>query len=79
MQIEESEQVKINLGPVVGRVRLSTKLNVALFVSIEDVGSGPKGWEDLAQLIMLIWLEESCGYLMHTWHGTARSHVNPQS
>ena len=79
VQVEEVEQVEVDLGAVVRCVRLSTEFNIALLVAIEDVRGGTEGWEDLAQFVVLIWLEESCSDLVHGGHGAAWGHVDPQS
>ena len=79
MQVEEVEKVKINLSTMVGRVRLSAKLHIALFVAIEDVRGGAESWEDLTQLIMLVRFVEACGDLVHGRHWATRSHVDPES
>lgn len=78
VQIEKVEQVEVDLGAMVRRVRLSAKLHVALLIAVKDVCSGAEGREDLTQLVMLVWLEKASGNLVHRGHGAAWGHVDPQ-
>ena len=56
MQVEEVEKVKINLSTMVGRVRLSAKLHITLFVAIEYISGSAESREDLTEFIVLVWL-----------------------
>ena len=65
MQVEEVKEVEIDLSSMVCRVRLCTELNIAFFISIEDVCCGAEGWEDLAELIVLVRFVEASSDLVH--------------
>mmetsp|Transcript_12380 Transcript_12380/g.15790 ORF Transcript_12380/g.15790 Transcript_12380/m.15790 type:complete len:355 (-) Transcript_12380:4-1068(-) len=78
VQIEEVEEVQVDLGTVVRGIGLSAELYVALFVSIENVGSCTEGGEDLAEFVVLVGLVETSGDLVHRWHGASGGHVDPQ-
>ena len=78
VEIEEVEQVKVDLSSVVRSIRLSSKLNITLFIAIEYISGGSESWEDLAKLIVLIWLEETSGNFVHGGHWTTGRHVHPQ-
>ena len=79
MQIEEVKEIQIDLGSMIGRVRLSAELHIALLVAIEDVSGSAESRENLAQLVVLVRLVEACGDLVHGGHWAARRHVDPQS
>ena len=79
VEVEEVEQVKVDLSAMVRRVRLSSKLNIALLIAIEDISCGAESGEDLAQLIMLVRLKETSGNFVHGGHWAAGRHVDPQS
>ena len=78
VQVEEVEEVKVDLSSVVRRVGLCSKLHVALFISIEDVGRSTEGGEDLAELVVLVWLVEAGCNFVHGGHWAAGCHVNPE-
>ena len=59
-------------------IRLCAELYIAFFVAIEDVGGGTESRENLAELVVLVGLVEASSDLVHRWHGTTRSHVNPE-
>ena len=64
---------------MIGRVRLSAELDIALLVAIEDVRGSAESRENLAQLVVLVRLVEACGDLVHGGHWATRRHVDPQS
>ena len=78
VQVEEVKEIKVDLSSMVSRVRLSSEFDIALFVAIEDVGSGAEGGEDLAKFVVLVRFVESSGDLVHGWHRATRSHVDPE-
>merc|ERR1719362_1920427 len=64
---------------MIGRVGLSAELHIALLVAIEDVRGGAEGWENLAQLVVLVRLVEARRDFVHGGHWTAGCHVDPKS
>lgn len=78
VQIEEVKQIEIDLGPMISGIRLSAKLDVALFVAVEDIGGGTESRGDLAELVMLIGLVETSSDFVHGRHRASWRHVDPE-
>jgi len=78
VKVKEVEKVEVDLSAVVRCVGLRAELHIALLVTVEDIGGGTEGREDLAELVVLVGLVEAGRDLVHRRHRAARCHVDPQ-